>query len=159
MISKTTILQRSVIIVQERQPQRRPSTVEDMKKETTTLEGIQFEVSSVGSITEKFLQTSHHPSFLQQLVDVFNHEMSSFLFQISPPSLWQFVGAHQPVPPDVVDIYESLRVFVWSVRVPFYEIRSCSIRLGDVDLFLITFNSKLKIFDSPLNNQTSGVHS
>ncbi|GJZ36212.1 hypothetical protein Tco_0582029 [Tanacetum coccineum] len=117
----------------------------------------QFEVSSVGSTTDEFLQTPHHPSFLQQLVDVFDREMSSFLFQAALPSLWKFVDAHQPVPPDVVDINESLRVFVWSVRVPFSEIMSCSIRLGDVDLFLITFNSKLKIFDSPLNNQTSGI--
>ncbi|GKB40767.1 hypothetical protein Tco_0885709, partial [Tanacetum coccineum] len=66
--------------------------------------------------------------------------------------------AHQPIPLIVVDINESLRVFVWSVRVPFSEIWSCSIRLSDVDLLLITFNSKLKILNLLLNNQTSGEH-
>ncbi|GJT86402.1 reverse transcriptase domain-containing protein [Tanacetum coccineum] len=55
-----------------------------------------------------------------ELVDVLDHEMSSFLFQIDPSSL--------------------------------------CIRLGDVDPLLITFNSKLKILDSLLNNQTSGEH-
>ncbi|GKD39641.1 hypothetical protein Tco_1259848, partial [Tanacetum coccineum] len=30
--------------------------------------------------------------------------------------------------------------------------------LGEVDLLLITLNSKLKILDSLLNNQTSGEH-
>ncbi|GJR48672.1 retrovirus-related pol polyprotein from transposon TNT 1-94 [Tanacetum coccineum] len=33
-----------------------------------------------------------------------------------------------------------------------------SLMLGNVDLLLITFNSKLKILDSLLNNQTSGEH-
>nr|GEY08184.1 retrovirus-related Pol polyprotein from transposon TNT 1-94 [Tanacetum cinerariifolium] len=91
----------------------------------------------------------------KQLVDVLDHKMSSFLFQFAPSSL----RAYQPVPLVVVDINESLRVFVWSVRVSFSEIWSCSIRFGDVDLILITFNSKLKIFDSLLNNQTSGENS
>ncbi|GKF89253.1 hypothetical protein Tco_0263216 [Tanacetum coccineum] len=118
----------------------------------------QSRVSSVESTTNEFLQTPHQSPFLQKLVDVFDHVLSSILFQVSPSSLRQFVSPHQPVPLEVVDINKALRIFVWSIRVPFPEIWSCSIRPGDVDLLLITFNSELKIFDSLLNDQTSGEH-
>ncbi|GKD91791.1 hypothetical protein Tco_1371628 [Tanacetum coccineum] len=69
------------------------------------------------------------------------------------------LATHQPVSLLVVDINESLRVLIWSEWVPFFEARSGSFRLGDVDLLLVTFNSELKIFDSLLNNQASGEHS
>ncbi|GJW41802.1 putative reverse transcriptase domain-containing protein [Tanacetum coccineum] len=47
---------------------------------------------------------------------------------------------------------------MWSVWVPFLNVRSGSFWLGDVDLLLITFNSYLKIFDSLLNNHASDEH-
>ncbi|GJW90775.1 ribonuclease H-like domain-containing protein [Tanacetum coccineum] len=45
--------------------------------------------SSVESTTNESLQTSHHSPFLQQLVNVFDHVMSSFLFQVAPSFLRQ----------------------------------------------------------------------
>nr|GEV82512.1 xylulose kinase-1 [Tanacetum cinerariifolium] len=53
------------------------------------LENQSSEVSFVESTTNKFLQTSHHPPFLKELVDVFDHVMSSFILQCAPSSLWQ----------------------------------------------------------------------
>nr|GEW26277.1 protein NYNRIN-like [Tanacetum cinerariifolium] len=58
-----------------------------------------------------------------------------------------------------VNINESLRVLIWSVRVLFLDAVSGSSWLGEVDFLLVTFDSQLKIFDSTLNNHASGEHS
>ncbi|GJY21514.1 ribonuclease H-like domain-containing protein [Tanacetum coccineum] len=56
--------------------------------------------SSVESTTNESIQTSHHSPFLQQLVDVFDHVMSSFLFQVAPSFLRQVL--HVNIVGDVV---------------------------------------------------------
>ncbi|GJT53129.1 hypothetical protein Tco_0988183 [Tanacetum coccineum] len=106
-----------------------------------------------------FFLTGNFGSGSPSLVNRPDHDMSSFLFQCTLSSLWQFICAHQPVSLLVVEINESSRVLIWSEWVPFSKAESGSFRLGNFDLLLVTFNSELKIFDSLLNNQASGEHS
>ncbi|GKC35186.1 hypothetical protein Tco_1047570 [Tanacetum coccineum] len=116
-----------------------------------------LEVSSVVPSTNKLFVAPHHPYFFQLLVKRLDHDISSFLFQCTPSSLWHVL--HSDILCDGVNINESLRVLIWSVWVPFPDVGFGSFWLGDVDLLLITFDYELKIFDSLLNNQASGEHS
>ncbi|GKC39254.1 hypothetical protein Tco_1051638, partial [Tanacetum coccineum] len=90
------------------------------------------EISSVVPSTNKLFETPHQPSFFQLLVNRLDHDISSFLLQCTPSSLWQ---------------------------VPFPDARFGGFWLSDVDLLLVNFDSELKIFDSLLNNQASDEHS
>ncbi|GJV04437.1 hypothetical protein Tco_1338006 [Tanacetum coccineum] len=47
-----------------------------------------LEVSSVVPSTNKLFKAPHHPSFFQLLVNCLDHDISSFLFQCTPSSLW-----------------------------------------------------------------------
>ncbi|GJZ77566.1 hypothetical protein Tco_0642238 [Tanacetum coccineum] len=47
------------------------------------------EVSSVVPSTNKLFETPHQPSFFQLLVNCLDHDISSFLLQCTPSSLWQ----------------------------------------------------------------------
>ncbi|GKA73862.1 hypothetical protein Tco_0780164 [Tanacetum coccineum] len=112
----------------------------------------QSEVSFVESTIKTFLQTPHHPPFLQQLVDVLDHEMSNVLHLLfGKYSMSIFLVMYSSEERSLVNV-PSLNLYSSSERINLFLL------LGDVDLLLITFNSKLKILDSLLNNQTSGEH-
>ncbi|GKB31325.1 hypothetical protein Tco_0870726 [Tanacetum coccineum] len=115
------------------------------------------EVSFVVPSTNKPFEAPHHPSFFQLLVNRLDHDISSFLFQCTPSSLWQLL--HSDILCDGVNINDSLRVLIWSVWAPFPDAGFGSFGFGDVDFLMVTFDSQLKIFDSLLNNQASGEHS
>ncbi|GJR61623.1 hypothetical protein Tco_1503785 [Tanacetum coccineum] len=67
--------------------------------------------------------TSGYP-WQSELIDVFDHEMSSFLFQVTPPLFGNFVKRINNVPPDVGNINESLSGLLYREYESFSDIWS-----------------------------------
>ncbi|GJX08603.1 hypothetical protein Tco_0196535 [Tanacetum coccineum] len=70
--------------------------------------------------------------------------------------LVEFIRAHQPVSLELILIDDSLRVFVCSVRCQFGDVRSESLRLGDIKFLLVACDSQLKVFHPLKNDNASG---
>ncbi|GJX06894.1 hypothetical protein Tco_0194826 [Tanacetum coccineum] len=72
--------------------------------------------------------------------------------------LVEFIRAHQPVSFELVLIYDSLWIVVYSVWGHVGNVRPESLRLGDIKLLLVAFDSHLKVFHPLKNDNTSGKH-
>ncbi|GJW70130.1 hypothetical protein Tco_0127047 [Tanacetum coccineum] len=70
--------------------------------------------------------------------------------------LVEFIRAHQPVSFVLVFIDKSLRVVVCNVWSFVGDVRPECLWLSDIELLLIAFDSQLKVFHSPKNDNTSG---
>nr|GEV63764.1 putative reverse transcriptase domain-containing protein [Tanacetum cinerariifolium] len=79
-----------------------------------------------------------------------NHDARPFSIQVTTSSFWQIFHPQ---------IDETLRVLACSVLGHFGDVKSEGLRLGEIKLLLVAFDSQLKIF-YPLNNDyASGEHS
>ncbi|GJW12863.1 hypothetical protein Tco_1578690 [Tanacetum coccineum] len=113
-------------------------------------------------------QSRQHDKSELLLIDHLDHDAGPFSVQVTPSSLWQvihtqagsnimknpsnrcecavtelvkFIRAHQPVSLELILIDDSLRVFVCSVWCHFGDVRSESLRLGEIKFFLVAFDS------------------
>ncbi|GJS80803.1 hypothetical protein Tco_0747344 [Tanacetum coccineum] len=145
----------------------------------------QSEVNSVFSPSNELFQIPHQSPLKQLLIDRLDHDAGPFSVQVTSSSLWQvihpqvvsnimknpsnkcecavtelvkFIRAHQPVSLELILIYDTLRVFLCSVRCQFGDVRSESLRLGDIMLLLVGFDSQLKVFYPLKNNNASCEH-
>ncbi|GKG26878.1 hypothetical protein Tco_0402581, partial [Tanacetum coccineum] len=66
-----------------------------------------------------------------------------------------FVNAHQSVLLVFVLVDESSWIGVWCISVSSSQIRSVRVRLCEVEFLLIAFNTQLKVFHTPLDDNTS----
>ncbi|GJZ63989.1 hypothetical protein Tco_0620410 [Tanacetum coccineum] len=68
--------------------------------------------------------------------------------------LIEFIRVHQPVSLVFVEINDSLRVFVCSIWGQVGDVGSKCLRLGEIKLLLVAFDSQLKVFH-PLKNDNA----
>ncbi|GJS09192.1 hypothetical protein Tco_0365988 [Tanacetum coccineum] len=72
--------------------------------------------------------------------------------------LVEFIQAHQPVSFELVLIYDSLWIVIGSVWGHFGDVRAEHLRLGDIQLLLVAFDSQLMVLHPLKNDNASGKH-
>ncbi|GJY02779.1 retrovirus-related pol polyprotein from transposon TNT 1-94 [Tanacetum coccineum] len=120
----------------------------------------QPEVISVFSPSNILFQIPHQSPLKQLLIDHLDHDAGPFSIQVTPSPFWQIF--HPEVVSNIMkhisDRYDTLRVLVCSVWGHFGDVRSESLRLGDIKFLLVAFDSQLKVFHLLKNNNASGEH-
>nr|GEU90666.1 hypothetical protein [Tanacetum cinerariifolium] len=81
---------------------------------------------------------------LALLIDRLDHDVGPFSIQVIPSSFWQ--------------IDDSLRALICSVWAHFGDVRFEGLGLGEIKLFMVAFDSQLKVFYPHKNDNASGEH-
>nr|GFD06264.1 hypothetical protein [Tanacetum cinerariifolium] len=139
-------------------------------------------VSFIQSSTNELFQTPH----LEHLFNRLNHCRCSVFVSFPPDSGWKilhsnplqtiikgivniierpvaklvkFIDPHQSVFLVLILIDESSRVRICRISLTSLQIRSVRVGPRQVELLLVAFNSQLKVFHAPLDDNAPGEHS
>ncbi|GJX20062.1 hypothetical protein Tco_0222739 [Tanacetum coccineum] len=119
----------------------------------------QPEVIFVFSASNELFQIPHQSPLEQLLIYHLDHDAGPFSVQLTPSSHWQVIYPQvvSNIMKNPSNRYDALRVFVCSVWYQIGDVRSKSLRLGDIKFLLVAFDSQLKVFHPLKDNNASGT--